>query len=206
MENKKIKFFNISIIIALIITMVLSNFTVFAKECNNIRKNVLRLHIIANSDSEFDQSVKLKIRDQILLESGDIFGDSKDITVAKENVTNNIEKIESIANKVLSENGVSMVATATVCNMFFNTKKYEKFTMPAGKYDALRITIGEAKGKNWWCVLYPALCIPAASENTIDEAFSPEEQEVVTSQKPEYEIKFASVEIWEKIVNFFSHN
>ncbi|MEG2814488.1 MAG: stage II sporulation protein R, partial [Oscillospiraceae bacterium] len=146
----------------------------------------------------------LKIRDRILLESGNIFGDSENVTVAKENVGNNIEKIERIANQVLLENGVKMQATASVCNMFFNTKKYEKFTMPAGKYDALRITIGEAKGKNWWCVLYPALCIPAASENTIEENFSVEEQEIVTTQKPEYEIKFASVEIWEKVVDFFT--
>ena len=130
------KLLNLSICCALISAIVLS-VADFDAKCEDLRKNVLRLHIIANSDNKSDQSVKLKVRDAILENSGEIFDGITDIETAIMLANQKIEEFNSIANKVLKENGFKYNATVKVDKTFFETREYDEFTLPAGIYDSL---------------------------------------------------------------------
>lgn len=187
-----------SLLLGLIIAIILTSITSFAKDANSIRNDVLRLHILANSDSETDQSIKLSVRDAILESSGDLFDSSKELSDAIKSAENNLERIEKIANKRLDELGTDYRAKAEVCNMYFETREYENFTLPAGYYNAVRITLGKAEGKNFWCVLFPSLCIPAAQDDKkIQQVLSSSEIDVITS--PKYMPKFAIIEFFESL-------
>ena len=193
-----------AMIIGLILSIIVGSFTAFAGKCDSIRESVLRLHILANSDSEEDQALKLKVRDRILEETGTLFQTTGNLKDAEAEAVRQLERVRQIAENEIQKQGYNYTVKAELCNMFFETRQYDNVTMPAGSYDAVRITIGEAKGHNWWCVLYPPMCIPAAQpKQELDDVLSAEEMEVVTA-KPNYEIRFACVEIFERIKNFFS--
>lgn len=194
----------LSIIIGLIVSILLSGFSSFAAECESIRSNVLRLHILANSNSKQDQALKIKVRDRILKSSPELFSNQSTLQAAESDIEKNISRIKEIAQQEIIANGYNYKIDAKIVNMYFDTKSYGNYTMPAGKYDALRIYIGNAEGKNWWCVLYPPLCIPAASQKVkIQEKLNSKEINVVKSNK-KIEIRFKAVEIFEKFKEMFN--
>ena len=168
-----------------------------------MRANVLRLHIIANSDSKADQELKLNIRDRILAESPDIFSESKGIDEAVVTAEEAIEKIEEIANDVIKQNNFSYKATASVKNSYFETREYDDFTLPAGTYKSVVIDVGKAEGKNWWCVIFPEICLPACSNANLSDTVSDKSAEIAEN-KPKYEMRFKIVEIYEDIKKIFS--
>ncbi len=191
----------ISILFGLIFTILVGGLTTFAVDCGKIRQDVLRLHILANSDSEEDQTLKLKVRDRILEEMGDTFETPETLQAAKDSAAENLDKIRQIAQDEVHQNGYNYEVQAEIVNMYFTTRQYDTFTLPAGMYDAVRISIGEAKGHNWWCVLYPPLCLPAAQpENVLESGLDEEEADLVT-KNPKYEIRFAVVEWFEELKN-----
>lgn len=194
---KKIK---ISIILSLIISIIFSTVS-FAFTCEKIRESVLRLHVLAASNSEEDQSLKLKVRDALLAEGADIFDGSVDIENAIEKITPKISFLESVAKKVVAENGFDYDVKITLEKEFFTTRTYDKTTLPAGKYLALRVVIDNGKGHNWWCVMFPALCLPAARANTDVEAVLGKKGTRLVSKNPKYEPRFKIVEIIEEIKN-----
>lgn len=195
--SKQIKT-TIALAVALILTLIVSSFSSFALECNEIRNNVFRLHIIANSNSDVDQELKLKVRDAILEQTADTLC-STDADTAKQLAKDNIENIEKIAKKVIIENGYEYDVKAEVVNMFFDIRHYDDITMPAGRYDALRITIGDAVGKNWWCVLYPPICLPCAQpKQELSDVLTDAQTDIVENE-PKYAIRFKLVEIFEQI-------
>ena len=192
---KRIEF---AVLVGLIVSIILSSITAFAGSCENVRSEVLRLHILANSDSEADQNLKLSVRDAILEESGQLFDGAMTLDAALQMAEINLSQIEEIAKAEIKKQGYDYSVRAYLTEMYFETRKYEDVTMPAGKYKALRIEIGKATGKNWWCVIFPTLCIPAASKNAlIDDVFTAQEIDTITS--PKYEAKFAIVEFFEKL-------
>ena len=194
---KRIEF---AVLVGLIVSIIVSSFTAFADSCENVRSEVLRLHILANSDSEADQNLKLSVRDAILERSGPLFDGALTLNAALEMAEINLPQIEEIAREEIAEQGYNYDVRAYICEMYFETRKYEDVTMPAGKYKALRIEIGKAEGKNWWCVIFPTLCIPAAQGNAeINDVF--EDQEIDTVTSPKYEAKFAIIELFERIKN-----
>lgn len=156
--------------------------------------NLIRLHILADDDSDEAQAIKLKVRDAILDECGDIFSSSDDIVKATEAVDENLEQIEKIANKVLKENGFDYSATAEWGKEIYPTRVYEDFTLPSGEYLSLRVKLGEAKGQNWWCVLFPPLCTGAASKDLTDSGISKSDSKVFTSRK--YVFRFKLLELF----------
>ncbi len=193
-DMKKI---SIALIIGMVCTLLFSGEITFSKSYKSLQENILRLHILANSDSEEDQNLKLKVRDEILKHSEELFGQSENIEDAEKNVTENLAKIESIADKVIKENGFTYDVKAEIVeDMEFDEKVYDEITMPYGFYDALRITIGNAEGHNWWCVMYPPLCLPV--EGVTGEYFSEAEQDILY-QPEKYEIRFKCVEIFNEI-------
>ncbi len=186
-----------------LICAVLLSMTNFNALCDDLRQNILRLHIIANSDSSADQELKLKIRDRILEETSDVFANAESLSVAETKVQNELSHFSEIANQVIKENGFNYKAEVSLGDCFFETRHYDTFSLPAGNYHSLIIKLGEAKGKNWWCVIFPSVCIPAASNSDLRDSVK-EKSAQVAEQSDRYIIKFKTVEIYEKIKNFFS--
>ncbi len=176
----------------------------FCGACENIEDEVFRLHILANSNSADDQELKLYVRDGMLEYTDELFKNSKNKEQSKQTALNNIDKLKQKAQTLVYEYGYDYPVDVYVTNMTFDTRVYEDFTLPAGNYDALRIVIGSGEGKNWWCVLYPALCIPSASGNEIDAVLNDGEQDIVKN-RDKYEVKFKIVEIFESFCGWFRH-
>lgn len=189
--------------IGLTITIWAGSFGAFAQGCEELRHSVLRLHILANSDSESDQELKLKVRDRILELDGTLFEGAKDLASAESAAAEQLETIRAEAQEEVYRQGYDYPVHAELTNMYFTTRVYEQYTLPAGYYDAVRITIGSGEGHNWWCVLYPPLCLPAAeSREDLADVLTPEELAVIEGGE-EYEYRFAVVELWEKLKNLF---
>ena len=130
-----------------------------AKAHNELSNKLVRLHIIANSNSEYDQQLKIKVRDAILAK------EINEICSEKE-----LNEITETAQLCLQDNGCSQTVKTSFVNMYFETKHYKDFSLPAGYYDAIRVVIGEGKGENWWCVVYPSLCTSLAeAEGNLSE-------------------------------------
>lgn len=193
--NKGIKIF---VPLFVIISMVLSYTVPFIEASESISDEVFRLHILANSNSEADQQLKLKVRDEILIAGEELFKGCTSVEEAIKVCSENLDFFEQAAQKCIAENGAAYTVKATVDKEYFNTREYEKITLPSGIYNALKIEIGEAKGKNWWCVMFPAICLPSVSEDEINEVLSEEEIKLINSNN-KYEIRFKIVEIYEKI-------
>ena len=164
----------------------------------NISTKVFRLHILANSDKPGDQELKLKVRDEILLLSKEVFENCRDVEDAIMAAKNNLESFKKTAEKTIKENGYNYTVTLETQKEYFNTRHYEGFSLPAGIYDCLKIEIGEGKGKNWWCVMFPSVCISGCTAD-FDEVLSDEEKEFIESDK--YIVRFKAVEIYESIKN-----
>lgn len=187
-----------SAVIAFVLTVIYSVIP-FQAVCAEIPNDVFRFHILANSDSEEDQTLKLKVRDKVLEKTKILFDTANSKSDAEEFVKANLETIEKIAQNEVYKNGYNYPVKAEVVNMHFDTRYYESYTLPSGMYDALRITIGNAKGHNWWCVMYPSICISTVDEgkDRAKDALSDDEYSVVTDEKVEY--KFFIVELFQKI-------
>lgn len=172
--------------------------TPFAKTSENISNEVFRLHILANSDTNEDQTLKLKVRDEILNAGQNIFKSCQSLDEIIEVSKNNAEYFKSIAENCIKQNGYDYDVNVCVDKEYFNTRKYDKITLPSGVYNALKIEIGEAKGHNWWCVMFPAICLPAVSDDEIYSVLDEDEIDLVNSNS-KYEIRFKIVEIYQKI-------
>lgn len=198
---KNIKNIKLAVGLGLVITILLS-LSCFEANCEELRRNVFRLHIVANSNSEFDQTLKLKIRDAVIKETGDIYDKCTSVDDAKQTAKENKEKIYGAVKKVLQSENVNYDAEIEIGTAFFDTRHYDTFSLPAGEYEALNIKIGEAKGKNWWCVMYPSLCI-ASSGAVISDVASAESAEIAENPQ-KYVMRFKVVEIYEQLKRRFS--
>lgn len=174
---------------------VLISLTNFDNNCTNLKSNILRLHILANSDSAEDQAIKLKVRDEILKKSGNLFENTNSLETAKKKANDNLKSFINIANGVLKD--YNYKATARLGKSFFETRKYDDFTLPAGVYDSLIITLGEGKGHNWWCVIYPSVCLGSSAEK-LSKSVNKKSSYVAEHPK-KYKIRFKTVEIYEKV-------
>ena len=169
-----------------------------------LRRELVRLHVVAASDSEEDQQIKLRVKDAIVESLQTDLANLEDAEAAKAYLQENLPKIEALANRVLEEAGCSDTARASLAVEAFTTRVYETFTLPSGMYDALRITIGEGKGQNWWCVAFPSLCVAATAEG-FEEAAScggfSEELTCALEGKDGYEIRFYLLDLLGRLEN-----
>ena len=187
-----------------LIAAILLSMARFDASCEELRQNVLRLHIIANSDSEADQAVKLAVRNAILEQGNELFTDEIQLEEALDIAERNTTLFCETAQKVLKENGFEYSAQVSVGKSYFENREYDDFTLPAGEYESLIIKLGEAKGKNWWCVVFPSVCIPAAADSVLSDCAG--EQSVrIAENAPKYVIRFKAVEIYENLRQFLEH-
>lgn len=198
--SKKIK---ISVTVGIVVAILFSICS-FAKTSEEIRSDVLRLHVIANSDTSVDQNLKLRLRDYILQEGKDIFNGSVNVENAVEKIEPVLPELEKSAKAFVNQAGFDYDVKISLSKEYFTTRTYKTVTLPAGKYLALRVVIGSGEGHNWWCVMFPPMCVPAADKkDEIENVFSEKEIKLVES-KPKYEPRFKVVEIYEQLKEIIS--
>ena len=203
--TKKIKY--IFIILSLLFFFIFISISSYARTVSeNLSDNFFRLHILANSDSENDQSLKLKVRDAILeyMNTHNFSTSTKTEVISQ--IEKNLENYQLIAQNVILNEGYNYPVSLEIGNFYFPTKIYGNISLPSGYYDALRIKIGNANGQNWWCSLFPPLCFVDISSGIIDEDaksnlkenLSDEEFAIITSSDEKIKLKF-------KLLEFFSN-
>ncbi len=174
---------------------------------NNIEDSVFRLHIIANSDSDEDQALKYKVRNNIISYMNKLCENSSSKEETIEIAKNHINDFKQIADKTIADNNFDYTSTVEIGNYKFPTKYYGDIALPSGNYDALEIKLGNSSGKNWWCVLYPSLCfvdvssgvVPDSSKENLKNNLPDEEYALISENSPTYNFKF-------RIVEFFNNN
>ena len=172
----------------------------------NMAQKVLRFHVLANSDSREDQALKLKVRDQVGTLMAEKLKDADSLEESERIVKANLNLIENCAADVISAEGYAYPVSAALENCTFPEKTYGTYTFPGGVYEALRVVIGSGEGHNWWCVLFPPLCMSAASAGTgsAEDAFvsvglTKDQYGVITETgKTKYRMRFRILELWEK--------
>lgn len=184
---------------------VFCSFADFDASCEELRNGVLRLHIVANSNSKEDQSLKLQIRDRILEISDRVFETDSNLDEAIKTAKQNLAIYENKANEVIKEAGFNYTATARIGKAFFDTRVYDDFTLPSGYYDSLIIELGEAKGKNWWCVIFPGICVPTEKHAALSDSVGKKGTQIAENSN-NYIIRFKTVEIYEKIKKSFKRD
>lgn len=167
---------------------------------------VIRLHVVANSDINEDQQLKLKVRDRILDEFGKRISHDTEPDTVRTNIVNNLEYIKNIAEDEIRQNGYDYEADVSFGNSVFPRKEYGNITLPAGEYQALKVNIGNASGKNWWCVLFPPLCfvdeacvsVDEESNKMLENQLGKQTYEMVASDGIDVEFRLKSYELWQK--------
>lgn len=177
------------------------------REQKDLADSVIRFHVVANSDSAEDQALKLAVRDRVLEEAQGLCPENATLAQAQAALESRLNLLAAAGREVVEEHGYDYPVAASLEDCWFPTKEYEGFALPAGNYTALRVTIGEGEGQNWWCVAFPPLCLGAASE-TVDQAleagrFTPEQGALVTGDGEGYVLKFKAMELLGELQGFF---
>lgn len=168
-----------------------------------LASHLIRLHVVANSDTEDDQALKLRVRDTVLQECGTIFTDSADIAQAVEALSQSFPRIAAEGMKTVEREGYTYPLRVRLVYEDFPKTDYEGFSLPAGRYRALRVEIGEAAGHNWWCVVFPALCmggVTEVSEAAMAAGLTEDDLALITGSREDYVIRFRCVELWEELL------
>lgn len=193
---------------ALMVILLVGLFRVGCLMADNARlkNDLIRLHVVANSDTPEDQAQKLMVRDAIVEAVADGLQNAVDVAQAKKYLQQILPELEDLANRILREAGSTAVAKLSLAKEAFSTRVYDTFSLPAGVYESLRITIGDGEGKNWWCVVFPSLCVPATTEDfqntAVSSGFSQELTNTITGQQG-YEIRFFFLDCLGRLENFF---
>ena len=196
----KLKFFEIALLIGL--AVFLTSGALALRTQDELADKVVRLHVLANSDSEEDQALKLRVRDAVLEQATAILEQSADRREAESRLRGQLLELERIAEEEIAAEGYDYPVTVNLENADFPTKEYDGFTLPAGEYLALRVIIGEGQGRNWWCVVFPPLCTAASADvpaSALAAGFSEEEVRLITEESQGYVLKFKAVEWWETL-------
>lgn len=175
---------------------------VLQAQSQRMADKIIRLHVVANSDTSADQAVKLAVRDAVLREAGHVLDGAED---PKQAVAAQLPALEAAANAELQRQGSEDLARVSFRRELFPTREYDTFSLPAGVYDSLRVTIGQGEGHNWWCVIFPPLCAQAAglSEQAV-QALSDDDVRLVTESGGGYVVRFRLLELWDALVQRLS--
>ncbi|MBR6767887.1 MAG: stage II sporulation protein R [Clostridia bacterium] len=180
-------------------------------DASAVYDGVIRLHVLAHSDDEEDQKLKLSVRDAILSAFGETINEGTSKEEAEEKMTSLLPEMEALAEKTVKESGYSHDVAVSLCREYYPTREYEGMRLPAGEYLSLRVVIGEGAGQNWWCMVYPPLCTSSAEagEALSEAGFTPSQVRLLTEDEDkEYVVRFKIVEsvssAWKKVKGWFS--
>lgn len=201
-KKDKLQIWECALLIALCVTLC-SGLWANARQ-NRLSGELVRLHVVAESDSPEDQAVKLEVRDAVLNFLSPKLKDVKNVQEAQSVISDSLPELTNLAGAVTFARGKDCSVSARVNSERFPTRDYDGFSLPAGDYVSLRVSLGEAQGKNWWCVVFPPLCMAAVEEGA--DAFgqlSEESREIIRTEDGQYNLKFHIIEIFEKIKQIF---
>ena len=162
---------------------------------NSLSEKLVRFHVIAVSDDEYEQQLKLRVRDAVLEYISPKLEEAESSTQAREILAAELDNIREAAQTVSEGRGV----TVTLTRENYPTKSYEGFTLPAGEYESLRVILGEGQGHNWWCIVFPPVCLSAAQADTVEQQLGEEDFRLI-SEDGGYELRFKALELWGELV------
>lgn len=194
--NRRFRHFEVALLLALAVTLLWGASSADRQE--TLSRKLIRLHVIANSDSEADQTLKLAVRDAVVAQATSLLEQAADREDAWRRLEASLPELEQTASHVC---GGRYPVRATLTTAEFPLKEYDGFALPAGRYPALRVIIGEGAGRNWWCVVYPPLCTAACTDlegAAIEAGLAQDEVQLITDQQG-YTLRFRAVELWQQI-------
>ena len=197
---KRWKKWEMALLLALCGTMIWGAWAVQRQDA--LARKMIRMHVIANSDSDADQTLKLQVRDKVLDYTTGILQRAEDMEDAQTQLRDALGRIENIAQREIVNRGYDYPVTAQLASTEFPLKEYDEYSLPAGEYMALRLVIGEGAGQNWWCVVYPPLCTAAATDlpqTAVSAGLTGDDVSLITEENTGYVLKFRSVELWEQL-------
>ena len=197
---KKWKIWELALLLSLAVTFLWG--AVSLQEQEHLAGKMIRMHVLANSDSEADQTLKLQVRDKVLYLTETILRSSADMEEAQQRLRAELPRIQQAAQQEITARGYDYPVRAELVPAAFPTKEYDGFALPGGDYTALRLTIGAGEGHNWWCVVFPPLCTTAATDlpkTAIAAGLTEEDVALMTKADVPYVLKFRSVELWEQL-------
>ena len=199
-SERVLKTFELALAVGFAFTLLWGAFSLQRQEL--LADKLVRLHIIANSDSEADQTLKLHVRDEVIGLAEGLLRQSDDRADAERRITAALPELEALATETVRAYGYDYAVHAELRNTRFPTREYEDFTLPAGDYLALRLVLGEGAGRNWWCVVFPPLCAEATadvSQAAMAAGLSGDDVGLITEEDGGYTLKFRSIELWESL-------
>lgn len=165
---------------------------------SQLAEKVIRLHVLANSDTQADQALKLQVRDKVLAQTDQLLAGQENAAQAAEILRANLEPLAQTAAQEIAAQGYDYDVEVRLEETWFPTRQYENVTLPAGNYQALRVVIGSGEGHNWWCVVFPSLCLPAVSQQAAETAgLSRQDYSLISEEDQGYTIRFKAVEWWQ---------
>lgn len=199
-SDRKLKRIEIALLIGLAAFLISGGLALRTQ--SQLSDRVVRLHVLANSDGEEDQALKLKVRDRVLARATELLTEAGSREEAESLLRAELPELEELAVRELRANGCACPVTAELEDTEFPTREYDGFTLPAGEYLALRVVIGEGAGRNWWCVVFPPLCTAASAEvpaAALAAGLTEEQVNLITEEDRGYVLKFKAVEWWEEL-------
>jgi stage II sporulation protein R len=203
----KVKTCVVEMVLLLLLAALLAWGTALERQQQRISDSLIRLHVVAASDSQEDQEIKLQVRDAVLAELEPILAGASDRTEAAALLGENLDLLAQTANDRLSTLGSQDTASVRYARELFGTRVYDSFSLPGGYYDALRVEIGPAEGKNWWCVVYPQICTAATIEDqqtvAVMGGMESSDFAILQQNSTEYQFRFKSLELLENLLGWF---
>lgn len=199
-SRNKLKLVEIALLIGLAAFLASGGLALRAQA--QLADRVVRLHVLANSDGEEDQALKLLVRDRVLARATELLTRAEDREDAEALLRQELPELEALAVRELRVNGCDDPVTAELTDTEFPTREYDGFTLPAGRYLALRVVIGEGAGRNWWCVVFPPLCTAASADvpaAALAAGLTEDQVGLITEEDRGYVLKFKTVEWWEQL-------
>lgn len=198
--KNRLKLIEIALLIGLAVFLASGGLALRAQ--SQLAERVVRLHVLANSDGQEDQALKLLVRDRVLARATELLTQARDRTEAEALLRAELPELEALAVRELRANGCAYPVTAELADTEFPTREYDGFTLPAGEYLALRVVIGEGAGRNWWCVVFPPLCTAASADvpaAALAAGLTEDQVGLITEEDRGYVLKFKAVEWWEEL-------
>ncbi len=196
----------ITFCVSVVLLMLIMPFLPVRDE-GEIYENTLRLHVLANSDSTEDQTLKLLVRDALVEETARLSVGCSNLSDAKKVYAENLDDLQTVAESVIRNEGKTDKVKVELSEEYYPERQYGNIRLPSGRYNSLKVSIGESDGQNWWCVLFPPLCVEAAEaeEELVATGFTPNQIKVLTdSETPKYVIRFRILEWFEDLADLFS--
>ncbi len=200
MRNSKLMHMEVALLVGLAVTLLWGVWSL--QEQDALERKMIRLHVIANSDTAEDQALKLQVRDAVLVQATEVLENAADMEEAQRTLQQVLPELEATAAEVVKEKGCAYRVSARLERTEFPEKVYDGFALPAGEYLALRLVIGEGAGQNWWCVVFPPLCMTVATdleETAVAAGMAEEDLALMTEENTGYVLKFRSLELWESL-------